>query len=246
MLATLDEIVQRLVNEYEPDRIIVFGSTAHDRATDGSDLDLLVVKETEQRPTDRHVEVHRILQDREIPIDLLVFTPAELRALHAMGNAVIDEIMESGKVVYMRKTTEAWLSESDEAAHIAALLEQHSFRRGALWHAQQAVDKALKVYLIEQGLRPGRTHDVVELRREAVSAGWSEPLATEEAIWLSSVYRGRYPTEERLLPHGEPTEQEVRRAVATARDVVEGLRLRVGQGRDRGLSTPVTLDLSTL
>ena len=49
MLQTIDDVVERLVREYDPDRIILFGSRALGTATEDSDIDLLVVKETASR-----------------------------------------------------------------------------------------------------------------------------------------------------------------------------------------------------
>lgn len=64
MLETLEDVVERRVERYEPDRIILFGSHASGRAAEDSDIDLLVVKETNRRPIDRRVEVGLLLLDR--------------------------------------------------------------------------------------------------------------------------------------------------------------------------------------
>ena len=82
MLSSLESIIQRLVEQYSPDRIILFGSQAIGHAAAESDFDLLVVKETELRPIERRVEVERLLADRLVPLDLLVYTPSELRSLY--------------------------------------------------------------------------------------------------------------------------------------------------------------------
>ncbi len=46
----------------------------------------------------------------------------------------------------------------------------------------------------------------------------------DEAIFLNSVYRGRYPTEEGLLPRGDPTREEAGRALAAAETMMAALR----------------------
>lgn len=108
MLTTLEAVIQRLITVYDPERIILFGSHATGSAREGSDIDLLIVKDTEQRPIDRRVEVERLLSDRRVPLDLLVYTPRELLDLYAAGSPFIQEVLESGRVLYMRKTTAAW------------------------------------------------------------------------------------------------------------------------------------------
>jgi predicted nucleotidyltransferase len=62
-LTSLESVVERLVERYSPDRIILFGSQATGHAPTDSDFGLLVVKETEWRPIDRRIEVETLLAD---------------------------------------------------------------------------------------------------------------------------------------------------------------------------------------
>jgi HEPN domain-containing protein/predicted nucleotidyltransferase len=216
MLATLDAIVDRIVTGYAPERIIVFGSHASGEAREGSDVDLLIVKETNQRPLERRLAVERLLADRGVPLDLFVYTPAEVRRLYAAGSPLIEEIVENGRVLYMRKATEAWLTEARDEMESASILLEHGKYRGACLHSQQCVEEALKALILERGKRPMRTHDVVELLNTARADGWQIELTMDDAVYLNSIYRGRYPTEEGLLPHGEPSDEDAGRAVRVA------------------------------
>jgi hypothetical protein len=54
------------------------------------------------------------------------------------------------------------------------------------------------------------------LLNAARAEGWPIELTIDDAVYLNSVYRGRYPKEEGLLPHGDPTEDDARRAVDVA------------------------------
>lgn len=225
MLTTLDEIVDRLVRGYDPDRIVLFGSRARGEGNEESDFDLLVVKETTDRPTDRRMEVERLLSDRRVALDLLVYTPRELWELFAAGSPLIEAVIESGRVLYMRRATASWLAEArDELESAEILLEHHKFR-GACLHGQQAVEKGLKALVLERGERPPRTHDLVELLNRVRAQGWHIALEMDETTFLNSVYRGRYLTEEGLLPHGEPTETDARRAVTVADALIRQLDL---------------------
>ncbi len=53
-----------------------------------------MVKETEKRPLDRRIEVETLLADRAVPIDIVVYTPDEMRMLYSMGSPFVEEIVE--------------------------------------------------------------------------------------------------------------------------------------------------------
>ena len=55
-------IVDKIISEYKPKKIILFGSYAYGTPTEDSDIDLLIVKDTDERPIDRWVEVKKILR----------------------------------------------------------------------------------------------------------------------------------------------------------------------------------------
>ena len=225
VLTTVDAIVERLVTGYEPDRIILYGSHATGSARRDSDVDLLIVKETDRRPTDRRIEVERLLADRALALDIVVYTPGELRQLFAAGSPFIEDVMEHGRVLYMRTATAAWLREAQDELDSAIILRDHAKFRGACLHGQQCVEKLLKALLLERGKRPTRTHDLVELANAVAREGWSTGLEMDDAVFLNSVYRGRYPTEAGLLPHGEPSAEDAGRAIAAAEGVMRRARV---------------------
>jgi HEPN domain-containing protein/predicted nucleotidyltransferase len=216
MLETLDAVIERLVAHYQPERILLFGSRATQGARSDSDIDLLIVKDTEVPPRERRAEVERLLADRALPLDICVYTPTELHRLFRLGSPFIEEVLDTARVVYMRKATEAWMREVAEEARMARLLTEGRFFRGACLHSQQTVEKGLKALILERGERPPRTHDVVELFNRVGALGYRFAMSIDDLVFLNSVYRGRYPTDEGLLPHGEPTEGEAQQAVQTA------------------------------
>lgn len=223
MLATLEAVVQRIAQGYGPDRIILFGSRARGGADEGSDYDLLIVKDTDRRPIDRRVDVERLLGDRRIPLDILVYTPRELWDLYAMGSPLIGTILATGRVLFMRKATAAWLGEAREELDVARILLDHQKFRGACLHSQQGAEKALKALLFEKGRQPARTHDVIELLNQVRAEGCEVNTSLDDAAFLTSIYRGRYPTEEGLLPHGEPTAEDARRAYDAAMQALQSI-----------------------
>ena len=62
-------LIQRLVakirDAYQPERIILYGSFAYGRPVAGSDIDLLIIKKTDERPLERRVRVRRIADIRD-------------------------------------------------------------------------------------------------------------------------------------------------------------------------------------
>ena len=71
----LEAIVHRLVTGLHPHKIVLFGSYVYGTPTADSDVDLLVIVDTQARPVDRYLRVSRLLRPRPFPLDLLVNTP---------------------------------------------------------------------------------------------------------------------------------------------------------------------------
>lgn len=100
----LDRVVAVLIREYRPEKIILFGSFASGVVHEGSDLDLLIIKETSKRPIDRQVEVCGLVKP-EVGIDLFIYTPQEFRNLQTGGFSLVKEIADKGKVLYEARGT---------------------------------------------------------------------------------------------------------------------------------------------
>ena len=99
----LATIVQRLVQRYRPEKIILFGSAAAGTADADSDIDLLVIKQTDDGYFDRLAKV-RCLLDTWQPLDIFVLTPRELRkAVSENRYFVVEEVLKKGRVVYERQ-----------------------------------------------------------------------------------------------------------------------------------------------
>ncbi len=95
-------MVKKLIAEYAPLRMILFGSHAYGFPGPDSDIDLLIIKETKERFIDRWVTVQRILTGLHpsIPVETLVLTPQEIKARLDIGDQFIEEIMEKGEILY--------------------------------------------------------------------------------------------------------------------------------------------------
>lgn len=98
----LKMMLQKLIMEYQPEKVILFGSYAYGTPEADSDIDLLIIKETAERFIDRWVRVRRILAGTHhtVPVDTLILTPHELEHRLAIRDQVIVEIIHKGRVLY--------------------------------------------------------------------------------------------------------------------------------------------------
>jgi predicted nucleotidyltransferase len=103
--ALLEAEIQRYLSllreHYQPQRVVLFGSLAHGEIGNWSDIDLVIVKETDKRFLDRTMEVMQLLRP-QVGVDILVYTPAEFARLSQERPFVRDEIVGKGKVLYER------------------------------------------------------------------------------------------------------------------------------------------------
>jgi len=99
--ALLAEITRRLVDEFHPEQIILFGSHAWGTPNDDSDIDLFViVPESDDPPHQRAVRAYRALRDVEEPKDILVRTRAEADKYRHVYASLTCQIFEQGVVLY--------------------------------------------------------------------------------------------------------------------------------------------------
>ena len=98
------EVVEKIKKEYQPEKIILFGSYAYGTPTEDSDIDLFIVKETDKERIYRFAEVKKIIYkpERRIPISPLVYTPEELATRLSMGDSFVEEVLSKGEVLYAR------------------------------------------------------------------------------------------------------------------------------------------------
>ncbi|MBI5472355.1 MAG: nucleotidyltransferase domain-containing protein [Ignavibacteriae bacterium] len=93
--------IQQLIANYEPEKVILFGSHADGTSDEHSDFDFLIIKETETPRLLRRGEALKNAR-RTVPLDLIILTPAELHVLQAAGVELILQILETGKTIYER------------------------------------------------------------------------------------------------------------------------------------------------
>jgi predicted nucleotidyltransferase len=100
---TLPQAVKKIVRELEPEKIILFGSYAYGNPTPDSDVDLLVIMETEASHTERYLSVARLLRPRQFPVDIIVKTPKEIEEALKSNSFFTREIYKKGITLYERR-----------------------------------------------------------------------------------------------------------------------------------------------
>lgn len=91
--------VEQVVRQFHPQKVILFGSYAHGMPAGDSDVDLLVVMETDQRSVEQAVAIRQAV-DFPFPIDLLVRTPGQIEERLRLGDLFIQGSLRQGKVLY--------------------------------------------------------------------------------------------------------------------------------------------------
>ena len=98
--------IQKLVNEiaegYKPEKIYLFGSYANGTPTFDSDIDLFIVKETNERWMDRRSTARATIKDYIAPIDIIVYTPKEINEAMNFVMNIGKIAVNTGKLVYER------------------------------------------------------------------------------------------------------------------------------------------------
>jgi uncharacterized protein len=100
--AKIRRAAQKLVDELQPEKIILFGSFAYGQPTIDSDVDLLIIMRTHLRPHAHSMQASEVLSPRPFPVDLIVRTPVEITERLKIGDCFIEEIVTKGKVLYER------------------------------------------------------------------------------------------------------------------------------------------------
>lgn len=105
--ALLERMVRAIVDEVDPERIILFGSRARGDEREGSDVDLIVLEAEPFGPDrSRHretVKVYHALAGFPVPADVLVFSRDDVDYWRDSLNHVLARALREGKVLYERR-----------------------------------------------------------------------------------------------------------------------------------------------
>jgi len=98
----IEPIVKEVARDLRLQRVILFGSLARGTQSERSDIDLIVVRETNERFVERPTEILMMLYEklRGWVIDVLVYTPEEYERMLAHGNFFLTRAVREGRIVY--------------------------------------------------------------------------------------------------------------------------------------------------
>jgi uncharacterized protein len=95
----ISNIKNQLIEKYQPEKIILFGSAAWSR-DEVNDIDLFIVKsDVPYYGGDRLLEIYRLIK-ANAAVDYIVYKPEEVQDRLSLGDPFVKKIFQEGKVIY--------------------------------------------------------------------------------------------------------------------------------------------------
>ncbi|MBF0591691.1 MAG: nucleotidyltransferase domain-containing protein [Nitrospirae bacterium] len=96
----IDKALDKIVSTFSVERVILFGSFAYGSPDFDSDIDLLVVMDTDLPTYERAVPIRKILRDIGFPFDIIVRTPKEFKRYQNIVGTIVYTAVNKGKTLY--------------------------------------------------------------------------------------------------------------------------------------------------
>jgi predicted nucleotidyltransferase len=94
------EITKKIVDHFQPEKIILFGSYAYGKPSRDSDLDLLIIKDSEVPAYVQNRKIRKLVTDFKTPVDIIVKTPYEFELYKDIVGTIVYPAYKFGKVLY--------------------------------------------------------------------------------------------------------------------------------------------------
>jgi len=100
----ITQITECIIREYQPDKIILFGSWARGDADEHSDIDLLVISDREQGLPryKRGLDVRLLLSQFQSPKDILFYTHKDVERWRDVPQTFVNSVLSEGRILYER------------------------------------------------------------------------------------------------------------------------------------------------
>ena len=99
----INDIVKKIVDGFNPDKIILFGSYAAGNPDEDSDFDFILIKDTSLPKIKRDTEVRKLFYRIAIPMDFKIYTPGEFSDELKDKYSFLNSALENSKVLYERQ-----------------------------------------------------------------------------------------------------------------------------------------------
>ena len=171
--AAIHEMVKIIVEGWNPQQIILFGSRARGDHDERSDVDLLVVLNEAADRGELGRQISAELACTGIARDIIISTAADILRQATVIGTVERAAMIDGRTLYVRGRGDPVMEQFAQLMHRAAgdirMVEAGSGAQtaqplqAACYHAQQAVEKAIKSALMVDRIAYPFTHDLEQL-----------------------------------------------------------------------------------
>lgn len=254
--STIVRVINGLM-DYEPEKIILFGSAARGATDEHSDIDLVLIKQTDKRFFQRLVEAGSFIPS-DVSVDVFVYTPEEFQSMIEADNPFIEQVLKDGKVLYEKspgigqhtispsskipahtgrsglkrplETARRWLAQAEYSLTMTRSLFEGDFWAGACFQSEQTAQLALKALLYAKGKRYVNIQSVRTLAQECSKEDNDFlPLVDVGTILDRDYLSTRYPDAlpEPAIPFESFTHQEATRSVSFAGEIVGLVRTKI-------------------
>lgn len=101
--ALIQELTRRIVEQFHPEQIILFGSHARGSGGNTGDVDLLVVMEVDRPKRQHAVDIGVALHDIDVPKDIVVTTPEDFAWRKDVVGTIEYPAAHEGLVLYAKR-----------------------------------------------------------------------------------------------------------------------------------------------
>ena len=98
----IENLVKKIVDRVEPEKVIIFGSYAKDTATNKSDLDIFIIKKTDLPFRMRTQKLKSLFSGTVVPLDLHVYTPEEVEIYGEEAFSFVSCVLKTGRCYFSR------------------------------------------------------------------------------------------------------------------------------------------------
>jgi predicted nucleotidyltransferase len=96
----IQALANRIAREFHPDKIILFGSHARGDVRPDSDVDLLVIIDSDEHPARMAAKITSRVHPRCYPLDLIVRSPKTIQMRLQMNDWFLRDAIRQGRVLY--------------------------------------------------------------------------------------------------------------------------------------------------